>query len=338
MDQIKETNLLKKAVKVILIASIPLLVILDFAWVTYVSTPPKSLQVSEILENEGVSNANDIIGEATTSAFIYTVDAILNKDGGYTANDLLVKAGNFDNMPSFERGVVAQAREIGYALRDRFSRGNSNDRANPDLTQMQPLINFSDEAWYPIADSEMNYKKAVKHARNYLKDITTPQENKAKFFARADSLEKYFDKVSQRLGDLTQQLSASSGDVRENTDLANDASASQSSASQSVVYAKTPWLEIDNVFWKAKGEAWALIHYMRGIQIDFESVLNDKNAMPTVKQIIRELEKTQLDFTSFVVLNGNGRGVTANYSLYLSNSISRAKSSIQELQKILNNG
>ena len=335
---IGKTSFFKKMTKYFFIAMIPTLIAADIAWVFYVSVVPDVKPISQILEDEKVTNANDVVGEATTAAFIYTVDALLHKNGGYTSNDILVKIGNFDNMPSFERGVIAEARELGYAMRDRFSRGNSNDTSNVDLKEMQPLINFSDDAWNPLADSEANYSKAVEHARNYLKSITVPDKKNAKFFARANSLERYFDKVSQRLGDLTQQLSASTGEVRENTDLANDPSALQSSVSTSALYAKTPWLEIDNVFWQAKGEAWALIHYMKAIQIDFESVLEDKNAMPTIKQIIRELEKTQMDFTSPMVLNGNGRGITANYSLYMSNSISRAKSSIQELQKILDNG
>lgn len=331
-------SILKRIIKNALIASIPLAIIADVAWVFYVSPVPEVKSIAQILEQEKITNADDVIGEATAAAFVYTVDTLLHKNGGYTANDILVKVGNFDNMPSFERGVIAEARELGYAMRDRFSRGNSNDTANIDLKEVQPLINFSDDAWNPLADSEMNYTKAIKHARNYLQAISNPQDNSAQFFARANSLERYFDKVSQRLGDLSQQLTASTGEVRENTDLANDPSAVQSTVSNSVVYAKTPWLQIDNVFWQAKGESWALLHYMKAIQIDFESVLNDKNAMPTVKQIIRELEKTQLDFTSPMVMNGNGRGLVPNYSLYMANCITRAKSSIQELQKILDDG
>ena len=53
---------------------------------------------------------------------------------------------------------------------------------------------------------------------------------------------------------------------------------------------KTPWYEIDDVLFEARGTAWALVHFMRAAEYDFNQVLEDKNATVSLRQIIRELE------------------------------------------------
>ena len=80
---------------------------------------------------------------------------------------------------------------------------------------------------------------------------------------------------------------------RLNTDLAGDADASQSTAGVEVVEVKTPWSQIDDVFYQARGTSWALIHLLRAIEVDFAEVLEKKNAAVSLRQIIRELEATQ---------------------------------------------
>jgi hypothetical protein len=36
---------------------------------------------------------------------------------------------------------------------------------------------------------------------------------------------------------------------------------------------RTPWLEIDDVFYEARGAAWALIHFLKAAEVDFAEVL-----------------------------------------------------------------
>lgn len=36
---------------------------------------------------------------------------------------------------------------------------------------------------------------------------------------------------------------------------------------------ETPWLKIDDVFYEARGQAWALSHLLRAIEVDFADVL-----------------------------------------------------------------
>lgn len=120
--------------------------------------------------------------------------------------------------------------------------------------------------------------------------------------------------------------------------MAGDSAAQQATTSPSLVQTRTPWLEIDNVFFEARGATWALIHFLRAVEIDFKDVLQNKNAEALVAQIIRELEGTQKSLRSPMVLNGKGFGLFANHSLVMAAYISRANAAIFELRDMLSQG
>ena len=137
---------------------------------------------------------------------------------------------------------------------------------------------------------------------------------------------------------LSQRLSASVGQERLNTDLAGDTAASQSTATPAEMEVKTPWLEIDDVFYEARGSTWALIHFLKAMEVDFDDVLRKKNALVSFRQIIRELESTQSPLRAPMVLNGAKFGAFANHSLVMANYISRANAAIMDLRFLLQQG
>ena len=167
--------------------------------------------------------------------------------------------------------------------------------------------------------------------------MDTQQQN-AQFYARADNLNEWLSLVEKRLGSLSQRLSAAQAQVRTNIDLAGDASAQQSTTADREIVAKVSWFKIDDNFYEARGTAWALIHFLRAAEQDFGPVLQDKNAIPSLQQIIRELEATQQPMFSFVVLNGSGLGLFANHSLVMSSYITRANAAIADLRTLLADG
>ena len=101
---------------------------------------------------------------------------------------------------------------------------------------------------------------------------------------------------------------------------------------------KTPWLELDDVFYEARGSTWALIHFLRAIEVDLSDVLDDKNALVSLRQIIRELEGTQEPMWSPIIMNGTGFGLFANHSLVMASYISRANAGIIDLRNLLSQG
>ena len=100
--------------------------------------------------------------------------------------------------------------------------------------------------------------------------------------------------------------------MRLNTDLAGDAGAVQSTGVNQQILVKTPWYEIDDVFYEARGAAWALLHFLKAVELDFAPTLQKKNALISMRQIVRELEATQQSLWSPMIMNDSGFGMFAN--------------------------
>ena len=266
-----------------------------------------------------------------------TVDVMLNKRGGYMSNDILPPWVFLDNVPNWEFGVLTQVRDLARAMRNDFSRSQTQSTEDPDLSEADPLFHYDNERWFP-PDTEGRYRKANLALEQYLTRLSSPNAPEAQFYARADNLVDWLAIVEKRLGSLSQRLSASVGQVRLNTDLSGEANARQSTESPDIVLVKTPWTEIDDIFYESRGSAWALVHFLHAIEVDFEDVLRKKNATVSFRQIIRELEATQMPLNSPMVLNGNQFGLFANHSLVMANYIARANAAIIDLRKLLQEG
>ncbi len=282
-------------------------------------------------------NHANVTGTATTAALLEVVSTMLNKRGGYLSNDILPPWVFLDNVPNWEFGALTQVRDLARTMRNDFSRSQTQSSEDPDLSEADPLFHYANNRWFP-PDTEGRYEKAMVFLESYLTRLSDPTQPDAQFFARADNLGEWFGLVEKRLGSLSQRLSASVGQQRLNTDLAGDTAASQSTATPHEMEVKTPWLQIDDVFYEARGSTWALIHFLRAMEVDFNEVLRKKNALVSFRQIIRELEATQDSLHAPMVLNGDKLGAFANHSLVTANYISRANAAIMDLRFLLQQG
>ncbi|WP_188669278.1 DUF2333 family protein, partial [Tersicoccus solisilvae] len=172
----------------------------------------------------------------------------------------------------------------------------------------------------------------------YRARMMDPNNPDAQFYARADNLNEWLKEVQKRLGSMSQRLAASVGQERLNTDLAGDSAARQSTPNLASQQIKTSWWQIDDVFYESRGSAWALLNFMKAVEVDFADVLKKKNAEVSLKQIIRELEATQQTVWSPMILNGSGFGLVANHSLVMANYVSRANAAVIDLTNLLSQG
>ena len=278
-----------------------------------------------------------VVGTATTSALIRSTEVMLDKRGGYLSNDKLPPGVLMDNIPNWEFGVVTASRDLTRALRNEFSRSQTQSVEDKDLQEAEPLISSPNDRWL-LPSSESQYRKAIAHIESYATRLADANKDDAQFYARADNLSDFLSVVSTRLGSLSQRLSASVGQVRIDTDLANDPNAQQSRPAASSRVVKTPWTEIDDNFYEARGYTWALREQLEAIRVDFGPVLRDKNAMISLEQVIREIEEAQKPLSSPMVLNGSPFGFFGNHSLVLANYISRANAALIELRELLKRG
>ena len=303
----------------------------------YWSIPPKPFDVVQNRDNYLSPSDRSITGAATTAALLEITRLLLEKNGGYTSNDIAPPGSLLDNMPNWEYGALIQSRDLARALREVLSRSQSQSQEDVDLTLAEPRINFQNSSWaLPATESE--YRDARRYLSAYLDRLPSDGEDSAQFYARADNLSYWLGIVEKRLGSLSQRLSASVGQKRINTDLAGDSAARQSTYATSEVLVKTPWDEIDDVYYESRGAAFALIHFLKAAEVDFADVLENKNAAVSLRQIIRELEATQQTVWSPVILNGSGFGIWANHSLVLASYLSRANAALIDLRELLAQG
>jgi len=296
-----------------------------------------SHEPAQPITDKSSEKVQPVVGVATTSALIGATETLLNKRGGYLSNDVTPPSVFLDNVPNWEFGVLQQVRDLAKSMRNDYSRSQTQSLADPDLEIAEPKFNVDSDAWlFPSAEGE--YKEGVVALKKYLDRLSDPAQKNAQFYARADNLNEWLSLVEKRLGSLSQRLSKARPQVRVNTDLAGDRNAQQSTATESEIVAKTSWFEIDDNFYEARGTSWALIHFLHAAEVDFGPVLRDKNAIPTLRQVIRELEATQQDVTSPMILNGKGMGMFANHSLVMSSYIARANSAIADLRQLLDDG
>ena len=306
---------------------------LGFYW----SMTPDAFDVVENRAKYLKSSGQSVTGAATTAALLEVTRLLLEKDGGYISNDITPPGAFLDNMPNWEYGVLIQSRDLARALREVLSRSQSQSQEDVDLTLAEPRINFQNSSWaLPATESE--YRDARRYLQAYLDRLPQSGEDSAQFYARADNLSFWLGMVEKRLGSLSQRLSASVGQRRINTDLAGDAAATQSTRENQELVVKTPWNEIDDVYYESRGAAFALIHFLKAAEVDFADVLEKKNATVSLRQIIRELEATQQTVWSPVILNGSGFGIWANHSLVMASYLSRANAALIDLRELLAQG
>ncbi|MGH8595470.1 MAG: DUF2333 family protein [Gammaproteobacteria bacterium] len=318
------------------IAALALAVIACAMWI--LDHEPAAFSVRDVALARRASSGDSLVrGEILTSTAIEVLDRVLHKRGGYLSNDVLPPGAWMDNVPNWEWGALVQIRDLAKTLRNDFSRSQTQSTEDPDLTSADNHLNINHEAWmFPAAESE--YSAAEDAWQAYLARLGATTERDTQFYARADNLRNWLALVEKRLGDLSQRLGASVGQVRINTDLAGDPEAEQSTATPAVRVVKTPWPEIDDVFYEARGATWALLHFLRAIEYDFGTVLDKRNAVVSLRQIIRELESTQDPVWSPVILNGEGFGFVANHSLVMASYISRANAAVIDLRVLLERG
>lgn len=312
--------------------------VLSCLFMLWLDHEPEPFDVTARAEVRAERNGHERVnGYVTAATLIEVMDTLLHKRGGYLNNDVMPPWSLLDNIPNWEAGVIVQARDMARTMRNDFSRSQTQSGEDPDLAVADPQFSFDYSSWI-LPSTEGEYRKGIRALKSYLDRLGDPDKGDARFYDRADNLREYLSLVEKRLGNIGQQLSASVGERRLNTDLSGDPNPHASSAGSGEVSVRTPWLEIDDVFYQARGTTWALMHFLGALEVDFASVLDNKNARTSFAQIIRELEASQKPLWSPMVLNGGGFTVFANHSLVMANYVARANAAVIDLRRLLEQG
>jgi hypothetical protein len=290
----------------------------------------------EAIERMNVTHTDQMpIGYVYANTLAHIADVILFKPGGYLTNDVAPPGLFCDNIQSWEYGALVMLRDATTALRNHFARDQSQSAEDPDLAMAEPYFYYEHNSW-ALPSTEAEYVKGIEALHKYMIRLQNPTSTSrpAQFHSRADNLWQYTEVVIKRLGGLSTRLAASTDKFSGAThgDPSNPVDINMPTIGQ------TPWMEIDNVFYEARGACWALLHILKAIKHDFSDILLDKRAMNTLDNMIQALENALTPTLSPVVLNGDGFGMFANYSLAMANYIARANAAALDLRDVMNRG
>ncbi len=223
--------------------------------------------------NRSADQQNGTVGFATVDTLIRVAETLQDKNGGYLTNDKLPPFVFLDNIPSWELGVVNQMRDLGRVMRDDYTRSQSQSKEDPDVAEGAPKFFYDNNSWvFPTTESE--YQDGIEFFSSY-RDRLVAGSPDTVFFARADNLREWLSQVEKRLGSLTRRLGNSVARTRINDDLAGDAAAEAAGPQPDTVDVRTSWWLTDNIFFEARGTAWALVHFFLAAEFDFAHVLED---------------------------------------------------------------
>ena len=304
------------------------LILLGIFW----SPMPKTFWVNEYVDDD-----RTVVGYSTTNTLIRVAETLLDKRGGYLTNDKFPPGLWLDNMPNWEQGVLTQVRDLARVIRNDYSRSQSQSQEDTDMVLAVEKF-FSESNSWLFPPTERRYREGIEALYRYQDRLTGAAQPDAQFYARADNLREWLAEVEKRLGSMSRRLGNSVASDVINEELAGDPSAAAAQDQPDTISVRTPWLKIDDVFFEARGTAWALLHFFRAAEFDFAQVLDDKNAEASVRQIIRELEASLEPLRSPMILNGGGYGLTANHSLVMANYLARANAAVINLRELLDQG
>ncbi|MEM8661405.1 MAG: DUF2333 family protein, partial [Pseudomonadota bacterium] len=157
---------------VILVIALYLLVcvLLGMYW----SIAPPLFDVEKRAQEYAKEDGVEVVtGSVTTAALIGVMDTLMTKPGGYIHNDIFPPGIWLDNMPNWEYGALVQSRDLARALRENFSRSQSQSKEDVDLVMAEPRFNFDSNSWM-LPASESQYREGINYVRRYFDRLSNP--------------------------------------------------------------------------------------------------------------------------------------------------------------------
>jgi len=262
-------------------------------------------------------------GQVLAQALTRVSATLQDKPGGYLRNDLLLPGLLLDNVPSWELGVLRQMRDMTRALHRDMGLSHAPYVEDSDLALAEPAFNVNPDSWlFPMAERELS--RGSDALDSYSERLG---RGEARFYPRITYLQRWLTDVDASLGLLSTRLNAA---------LPDHAALSLAPGESTLPLAgATAWSGIDDVFYEARGSAWALLHLLKAVEVEFGPELDRRQALLSLRAAIHELEATQQTLWSPVILNGSGFGLFANHSLVMANYLNRAQSDLADVRVLL---
>ncbi|MEQ5821047.1 DUF2333 family protein [Halomonas sp. SCS19] len=297
-----------KPLAVLLVLAVMVAVGLGIWW----SLAPSRFDVETATQEQRISAAPAARGTVTVATLATLIDTLQDKPGGYLRNDLMPPGLLLDNMPSWETGVLVQARLMAASLAD-FDPG-AGESVN---TLIAALEQDADDWLAPSMEDHL--AQAGNSARAYLARFDDGVG--ASFVDQGQGLALYLDAVRQQLASLRERLSSTVSDSERLKELGIEVAQDS----------RVPWYRVDNVFHETRGQTWALGHLLEALERDQADLIASAGLGDSYARALAEIERMQRQFWSPVVLRGSGLGIFANYPLTMAHHLSRLDGALASL-------
>ncbi|MDI1283136.1 MAG: DUF2333 family protein [Reyranella sp.] len=246
------------------------------------------------------------------------VDREVNVHTWTPMQPFFMPSGLLDNMPNFQRGVMAALGRFSTELMDQLGRTRGSSQTDRDLEQARGFLNEQPNIWVwqpsvslmPSATSAQKYRAGREKLLAYNKRLASGQ---AIFERRADNLQALLDRISNDEGSdsgvIDQHIIEKSGDLFDS--------------------------RCDDIFYFNKGRLYANYLLLRELGVDFENIIREKGLTNAWNGTV-ETFRLAAELQPWVVWNGYLDGfLIPNHLAAQGFYLLRARTQLREISNIL---
>jgi hypothetical protein len=281
--------------------------------------PVGALIVQDIDDDPQFQPHNVATGESRTVAT--AADLVTREVDVHSWTPMLpffTPAGILDNMPNFQRGIMAALGRFSTELMDQVGRIRGSSQTDRDLEQARGFLNEQPNVWiwqpsvslWPSATSAQKYRAGRDKLMSYNKRLAGGQ---AVFERRADNLQALIDRIANDHGSdsavIDQHMIEKAGDLFD--------------------------ARCDDIFFFNKGRLYANYLLLRELGNDFQAVIKERNLTTAWNGTVETFRvASQLD--PWIVWNGYPDGfLIPNHLAAQGFYLLRARTQLREISAIL---
>ncbi len=214
------------------------------------------------------------------------IDREVNENGWVANNPFFMPAYMLDNMPNFQKGVIAALARFSFELTDQLGRTRGSSEADSDLQSAAGLLQYPGDVWVwdptvslaPTATSEAQYRRAMRALRNYNSRLAAGD---ATFQKRADNLQSTLDRMALDLGSTSAVLDRH---IIERSGFPIDT-------------------EADDLFYFTKGQVYGYYLILRELRTDFDALIVERELSDAWDELMASMVAT-VDLNPWVIIDG----------------------------------
>lgn len=227
-------------------------------------------------------------------------------------------AAILDNMPNYQRGIMAALGRFATELMDQLGRTRGSSQVDRDLEQARGFLNEQPNVWIwqpsvslmPTATSAQKYRAGRDRLIAYNKRLATGQ---ATFERRADNLQALIDRIANDIGSDSavsyRQIVERGGDLFD--------------------------MRCDDIFYFNKGRLYANYLLLRELGIDFQNVIHDRDLTNAWNGMV-DTFRVAAELHPWIVWNGYPDALLVpNHLAAQGFDLLRARTQLREISSIL---